>query len=95
MTKDLHKLTSKELGRLFPIVISEPNQQWPDLFVEEKNRIIALLGAQTAIRIEHIGSTAVPGLAAKPTIDMLVEVPEGADIKARIIKMALHNEAYF
>ena len=91
MTKDLDKLTRKELGRLFPIIISEPKSEWPDLFSEEKNKIIALLGEKTAIRIEHIGSTAVPNLSAKPTIDILVEIPKGEDIKSKIISIMTSN----
>ncbi len=87
MTKDIDTLTREELGRLFPIIISEPRIEWADLFIQEKNNIIALLGKETAIRVEHIGSTAVPNLAAKPTIDILVEIPKGEDIKNKIINI--------
>ncbi|MBU2513080.1 GrpB family protein [bacterium] len=85
MTKDLDTLTVEELGRLFPIIISEPKDEWADLFIQEKNRLIFLLGKEMAIRVEHIGSTAVPNLAAKPTIDILVEIPKGEDVKSEII----------
>ncbi|WP_323761487.1 GrpB family protein [Maricaulis sp.] len=44
---------------------------WPGRFVEEQARLYAALG-RAAVRIEHIGSTSVPGLAAKPVIDILV-----------------------
>jgi GrpB-like predicted nucleotidyltransferase (UPF0157 family) len=46
---------------------------WPGEFERERARIAAALGA-TAIRIEHNGSTAVPGLAAKPVIDIQISV---------------------
>jgi ribosomal-protein-alanine N-acetyltransferase len=46
---------------------------WPDAFARERDRIAAALG-DLAIRIEHNGSTAVPGLAAKPVIDVQVSV---------------------
>ena len=46
---------------------------WPARFAQEHARIAAALGPR-ALRIEHIGSTAVPGLAAKPIIDVLVEI---------------------
>ncbi len=85
MTKDLHKLSRKELGQLFPIIISEPKSDWPDLFLKEKDNIIELLGKEIAIRVEHIGSTAVPNLPSKPTIDILVEIPKGDDVKAKIL----------
>ena len=54
--------------------------QWPILFEQEKARIIAALGS-SLLMVEHLGSTAVPGLAAKPVIDIglgirsLVEAP--------------------
>jgi putative glutamine amidotransferase len=46
---------------------------WPGLFEDESARIRASLG-DVAVRIDHVGSTAVPGLAAKPTIDIQVSV---------------------
>jgi len=55
------------------ILIVEYAPQWPELFQREAERIRAALGAQ-ALRIEHTGSTAVPGLAAKPIIDVLLVV---------------------
>ena len=47
---------------------------WPELFRQEAEHLRAYLPSQLIRRIEHFGSTAVPGLAAKPIIDMLVEV---------------------
>ncbi len=47
--------------------------RWPDAFSRERQRIAAALGA-VALRIEHHGSTAVPGLAAKPIIDIQISV---------------------
>ncbi|WP_367278899.1 GrpB family protein [Desulfobacula sp.] len=60
MAKNLSKLTRNELGYLFPIILSEPKTEWPNLFVQEKNHLITLLGDEIVLRIEHIGSTAVP-----------------------------------
>lgn len=95
MTKDLDLLTREELGRLFPIIISEPKAKWPDLFVQEKKQIIELLGKKTAIKVEHMGSTAVPNLPAKPTIDILVEIPKGDDVHHRIKSiMTSHGYIY-
>jgi len=53
--------------------------QWPALYDQECARLLRSLGA-AALRIEHIGSTAVPGLAAKPVIDLMIGV---ADTGAR------------
>ena len=48
--------------------------RWPERFAEEKRHLLACLPAGLIRRIEHFGSTAVPGLAAKPIVDLLVEV---------------------
>jgi GrpB-like predicted nucleotidyltransferase (UPF0157 family) len=52
--------------------------RWPRRFDELHARVASALGA-TALRIEHIGSTAVPGLCAKPIVDILVEVDDPDD----------------
>jgi GrpB-like predicted nucleotidyltransferase (UPF0157 family) len=57
--------------------------QWPVLFDQERAALAASLGA-VAVSVEHIGSTAVPGLAAKPTIDILVVVDDMTGFTARI-----------
>ena len=59
------------------VVIEPYNPLWPDFFEREARRIRAVLG-ETALRLEHIGSTSVPGLAAKPVIDVLLEVADSA-----------------
>jgi GrpB-like predicted nucleotidyltransferase (UPF0157 family) len=56
------------------VAIVPYDSYWPDLFRKEAKRLRACLPAGLIGRIEHFGSTAVPGLAAKPIIDMLVEV---------------------
>lgn len=55
------------------IVISEYDANWPVLFEEEARRLHAAFGSVVR-RIEHVGSTSVPGLAAKPVIDVQVSV---------------------
>jgi GrpB-like predicted nucleotidyltransferase (UPF0157 family) len=56
-----------------PILVVEYDPQWPILFEQEKETILAALGS-SLLMVEHIGSTSVPGLAAKPVIDMGVGV---------------------
>lgn len=56
------------------IVLTPYNPVWPSLFDRESELIRQALNPQPAI-IEHIGSTSVPGLAAKPVIDVLVGLP--------------------
>jgi GrpB-like predicted nucleotidyltransferase (UPF0157 family) len=55
------------------IVIVSYDRAWPALFAAEATRIRESFGLH-AMRIEHVGSTAVPGLAAKPVIDIQVSV---------------------
>jgi GrpB-like predicted nucleotidyltransferase (UPF0157 family) len=76
MTKDLNKMTIDELGQLFPIIIVDYNPDWPRLASIESRNIMETVGKDVLTRIEHIGSTAVPGLCAKPTIDFLLEILE-------------------
>jgi GrpB-like predicted nucleotidyltransferase (UPF0157 family) len=56
---------------LIPIVDYDPH--WPELFLREADRIRAALGPRV-LGLEHTGSTSVPGLAAKPIIDMTLAV---------------------
>lgn len=59
--------------------------RWPELFRQEKAHLQACLPGDLLGRIEHFGSTAVPGLAAKPIVDMLVEVADLAETRRRIV----------
>ncbi|MEW6989812.1 GrpB family protein [Colwelliaceae bacterium 6441] len=56
------------------IIIEKYNPNWPTLFADEQARLIALIGDDIDGTIEHVGSTAVRGLAAKPIIDIMVGV---------------------
>jgi GrpB-like predicted nucleotidyltransferase (UPF0157 family) len=93
MSKDSLKLTNhtplteeelrkNTIGALRPlsgkIRIVDYDPQWPELFRREGERIKAVLGRRV-LRIEHTGSTSVPGLAAKPIIDMLLVVADSAN----------------
>jgi D-3-phosphoglycerate dehydrogenase len=61
-----------------PIVLAAYDPEWPALYGLEFERIQRALGA-SAVRVEHVGSTSVPGLLAKPIIDVLLVVPDSAD----------------
>ncbi len=67
-------MNKEELGKLYPVVLKDYDENWPLLFQEEKSCLESIFGA--GLTIEHIGSTAITGLPAKPTIDILVEMPE-------------------
>jgi GrpB-like predicted nucleotidyltransferase (UPF0157 family) len=69
------------------IVISEYDPRWPELFCELRDGLPAGLRMR-AWSIEHVGSTAVPGLAAKPIIDIDVVVADEADVAEAIAMLA-------
>lgn len=56
------------------VAITPYDPIWPLRFQEEKQHLQSCLPSQLIVRIEHFGSTAVPGLPSKPIVDMLVEV---------------------
>ena len=60
------------------------NPEWPHMFEREKSHLLACLPPELIGRIEHFGSTSIPGLAAKPIIDILVEVTSLEETKERI-----------
>jgi GrpB-like predicted nucleotidyltransferase (UPF0157 family) len=59
---------------------------WPRLYAREAARIRSALG-ERVVRLEHVGSTSVPGLAAKPLIDIVLEVPDAAEEAAYLAAM--------
>jgi len=75
------------IGRTRAYAIAEPDPAWPGRFEEEAARLQVALGAQV-VRIEHIGSTSVPGLAAKPIVDISVGLvsmePRGGYVPALV-----------
>jgi GrpB-like predicted nucleotidyltransferase (UPF0157 family) len=60
------------------IQVVDYDPQWPRLFEREAARIRDVLG-ERVVQLEHVGSTSVPGLAAKPIIDVMLAVPDSAD----------------
>lgn len=63
------------------IVVIDHQMSWHQAFKVEKAQLLTALG-KCVVSLEHIGSTSVPGLAAKPIIDMLLEVDSLADRKS-------------
>ena len=61
-----------------PIRLAEPDPEWAAQYARQKQRIEAALGPR-AVQVEHVGSTSVPGLAAKPVIDIVLVVSNSAD----------------
>jgi GrpB-like predicted nucleotidyltransferase (UPF0157 family) len=75
----LRAVTVGELQPLSaPITLAEYDPEWPLLFEREAERIRAVLGDR-ALLVEHAGSTSVPGLAAKPIVDVVLAVADSGD----------------
>ena len=62
-------------GNALKVEIAEPDPRWPAAFEAARRALASIPGAA---RIEHIGSTSVPGLAAKPILDLLIGVEDPA-----------------
>jgi GrpB-like predicted nucleotidyltransferase (UPF0157 family) len=74
------------------VLLSPYSPLWPAIFDYERGQLAAILGEVAAI--EHIGSTAVPGLGAKPIIDVLVGAPDLAHIEACIPALQAYGYQY-
>ena len=76
-----------------PILVVRYDPRWPILFEQEKAEIIAALGS-SLLMVEHLGSTAVPGLAAKPIIDIGLGIRSLAEAPALLPSIARLGYAY-
>jgi GrpB-like predicted nucleotidyltransferase (UPF0157 family) len=89
------QLRAATVGELTPlngrIELLDYDPAWPQLFEREAGRIRATLGTGVLL-LEHVGSTSVPGLAAKPIIDLLLVVANSADEPAYV--PAMQNAGY-
>lgn len=80
MKKTLSEMTLEELWHLFPIFLTSPNTNWNNWYNEEKNRIEKLLNIKDYY-INHIGSTSIKNIYAKPIIDIIMEIPKSMQMK--------------
>lgn len=65
------------------VLIEDYDPRWPAFYERERAAITTALGDR-ALRVEHVGSTSVPGLAAKPVIDIMLVVPDTDDEPAYV-----------
>jgi GrpB-like predicted nucleotidyltransferase (UPF0157 family) len=81
------ELRAYTIGELKPlsgsIELADYDPAWPELFRREMERIRDILG-ERVLQVEHVGSTSVPGLPAKPIIDILLVVADSADEQAYV-----------
>ena len=89
-----NQMSSEELGRLFPVFIVDYESEWKGRFLRERQKITSVSQPGSILSIEHIGSTAVPGLCAKPTIDILLIIPEKADCDLLVRNLRKINYFY-
>ena len=69
----------KRLGALYPIVLTEYDPRWAACYEREREYLCSVFGG-CVLRVNHIGSTSVTGLIAKPTVDILLEIAGDADL---------------
>ncbi len=72
-------MTLEELWELFPIILTAHRDCWKDWYAEESALLREILPAGQIVRVSHIGSTAVDGIWAKPTVDILIETTPECD----------------
>src|SRR5947199_2351097 len=89
------QIRAAQVGELVPLIapiqIVDYDPEWPRLYEREAERVQSSLGDRVLL-LEHVGSTSVPGLAAKPRIDMVLVVVDSADEPAYV--PALEAAAY-
>jgi len=81
MGKELAEMTLEELWELFPIILKEHNADYKDWYESEKQKLLNCIDKKNIVRINHIGSTSVEGLIAKPTVDILLEINTETEIE--------------
>ena len=92
MAKELAEMSLEELWQLFPIILKEHNPEYSSWYLEETESLVNIIGKNNIARINHIGSTSVKGLIAKPTVDILLEVNNDCEVEA--LKEKLSNNGW-
>jgi len=82
-----------DLGRLYPVVLQPHNPEWILSFEREKTNLVERLLPLHPLRIEHIGSTAIRGITAKPTVDILLGISEDPQ-QAELYSAAMIESGY-
>lgn len=96
MSNPLYKLKKDDWNRLFPIYLESHNPQWSVIFQKERELISSKIEAFLPILIEHVGSTSIPGIKAKPYIDILIVIAEELLFNEKMIaELSTLGYAYF
>ena len=75
-----------------PVYIVDYNPVWPERYDSERRRVMRVIGRRVR-SIEHIGSTSVPGLGAKPIIDILAGVDDQENADLCVARAQAYTEA--
>ena len=78
-------LTKEEIAQMFPVKLSPYKAYWTEIYETEKTLILKTLN-DNVLRIEHFGSTSIPNMIAKDTIDILVEISDDNNFSNEIIE---------
>ena len=97
MAKKVSELSADEFKKTFPIILMEYNTSYKDWYESEKKIILDAVNAEDVVRMNHIGSSAVEGVIAKPTIDMLLEIDGCCNVTRLVdaLKAIGYGEAIF
>ena len=74
MKKHVSELTPEEFQKTFPITLEDVKPEFADWYEEEKRAILGVVDEKDIVRINHIGSSAIPNIKAKPVVDILLEI---------------------
>lgn len=87
--KDTTNISAQRIAELScePIAIVPYSEEWPVRYAAEEARLRAILPPDLCTRIAHIGSTAVPGLSAKPVVDIQVEVTDLQRVRSEVVPL--------
>jgi len=88
--KNLSEMTLEELWELFPIILTEYNPSWAEWYSEEEKFLKSILPLDA--KINHIGSTAIKNIWAKPIVDIMIEMPKETDFEQ--IKSIMYDNGY-
>lgn len=89
--KKLLEMADDELSALFPIILKPHNRNWANWYKQEKEKILNAVSNISAIH--HYGSTSIPNIIAKPTIDIMVEIDNKVNLQT--LKCEFINIGYF
>ena len=80
MKQYVSELTPEEFQKAFPIELKDVIPEYAEWYEEAKSAILNVTGSCDVVRINHIGSSAIPAIKAKPMIDILMEIRNNCDV---------------